>query len=113
MNEWCVHIGSAMRISVAVDDALLAEAMAVTGQSTRRATVEAALQSGRSHHAVWWRHSPRCTQVKPAQRLCENLCMEMPVLAGPRRAVRRFAKYSDPLASIKITRSQADRFTSL
>ena len=34
-----------MRINVEIDDQLLAEAMAATGQPTKRATVEAALRS--------------------------------------------------------------------
>ena len=38
-------MGSAMRTNIDIDDALLAEAMAATGQSTKRATVEAALRT--------------------------------------------------------------------
>jgi len=34
-----------MRTNIDIDDALLAEAMAATGQSTKRATVEAALRT--------------------------------------------------------------------
>jgi Arc/MetJ family transcription regulator len=39
-----IHIGTAVRTNIEIDDALLAEAMAATGLPTKKATVEEALR---------------------------------------------------------------------
>src|SRR4029450_4758611 len=39
-----IHIGAVMRTNIELDDKLLAEAMAATGLSTKKATVEEALR---------------------------------------------------------------------
>lgn len=43
-----------MRTNIEIDDILIAEAMAATGQSTKRATVEEALRS-----VVRWHHQKK------------------------------------------------------
>jgi Arc/MetJ family transcription regulator len=39
-----IHIGDAMRTNIDIDDELIAEAMAATGLTTKKATVEEALR---------------------------------------------------------------------